>query len=176
MRDIALDAEIPKNLARNVHGCTLGAIDMSRHFATCLLLSATMALAACGTGQRLLEKNAQGDELRNETTVDVPLPPGCQTLTTSLPAGKTTLTVSYLEPTTNQNGALLTELAFTTIYLSLPEAQTKAIRIWTNNAHGGAFVTIRGIPVPVQELGLCVTATNWARKESLPALPTQQKP
>lgn len=135
-----------------------------------------MALAACETGPMLLEKNAQDDELRKETTVDVPLPPGCPTLTTALPAGKATLTVSYQEPTTNQSGALLTDLAYTTIYLSSPKAQTKAIRIWTNDAHGGALVAIRDIPVPAQELGLCVTTTNWARKESPPAPPTQPKP
>ena len=97
-----------------------------------------MALAACETGQMLLEKSAQGDELRKETTADVPLPTGRPTLTPSLPAGKTTLTVSYQEPTTNQNGALLTDLAYTTIYLSSPKSQTKAIRIWTNDSHGGA--------------------------------------
>jgi hypothetical protein len=135
-----------------------------------------MALTACETGQLLLEKNAQGDELRKETTVGVPLPPSCPTLTTSLPAGKTTVTVSYQEPTTSQNGAPLTDLAYTTIYLSWPKAQTKAIRMWTNDAHGGALVTIRDIPVPAQELGLCVTATNWDRKELGPAPLTQAKP
>jgi hypothetical protein len=149
---------------------------MNKHLTTYLLLAATMALAACETGQMLLEKNAQGEELRKETTVDVPLPPGCPTLTTSLTAGKTTLTVSYQEPTTNQSGALLTDLAYTTIYLSSRNAQTQAIRIWTNEAHGGALVAIRDIPVPAQELVLCVTATNWARKESPPAPPTQPKP
>jgi hypothetical protein len=176
MKDTALDAEILKNLARNVRRLRLGAIDTNKHFAACLLLAAMMALAACETGPMLLEKNAQGDELRKETTVGVPLPTGCPTFTTSLPAGKTTLTVSYQEPTTNQTGALLTDLAYTTIYLSSPQAQTKAIRIWTNDAHGGGLVAIRDIPVYGQELGLCVTATNLARKESPPALPTQPKP
>jgi hypothetical protein len=176
MRDTAIDIEPLQNLARNVRRLRLGAIDMSKHFTTCLLLAATMALAACETGQRLLQKNAQGEELRKETTVEVPLPPGCPTLTTSLPSGKATLTVSYQEPTTNQNGAPLTDLGYTTIYLSSPKAQTKALRIWTNDAHGGALVTISDIPIPAQELGLCVTATNWARKESPPALPTQSTP
>lgn len=176
MRDTAIDIETLKNLARNVRRLRLGAIDMNKHFATCLLLAATMALAACETGQMILQKNAQGEELRKETTVEVPLPPGCPTLTTSLPSGKATLTVSYQEPTTNQNGAPLTDLGYTTIYLSSPKAQTKALRIWTNDAHGGALVTISDIPIPAQELGLCVTATNWARKESSPALPTQSTP
>ena len=153
-----------------------GAIDMNIHAATCILLAATMALTACETGQMLLEKNAQGAELRKETTVGVPLPPGCPTLTTSLPAGQFGLTVSYQEPTTSQTGDPLANLAYTTIYLSWPKAQTKAIRIWTNDAHGGALVTIRDIPVPAQELGLCVTATNWTRQESPPTPPTQPKP
>ena len=143
---------------------------MNRQSATCLLLAAGMALTACETvSSRVLEKNAQGDELRKETMVSVSLPPGCPTLTTSLPPGKANVTVSYQEPTTNQNGVPLKELAYTTIYLSVPEAQTKFIRVWTNDAHGGAQVTISDIPVPAQGLGLCVTATNWARKESGPA-------
>jgi len=154
----------------------LGAIDMNRHYAPWLLLAATMALTACEMGQMLLEKNAQGDELQKETTIGVPLPPGCPTFTTSLPAGQSGLTVSYQEPTTSQAGDLLANLAHTTIYLSWPNAQTKAIRIWTNDAHGGALVTVRDIPVPAQELGLCVTATNWARQESPPAPPPQPKP
>ena len=149
---------------------------MNRHFSTWLLLAAGMALTACATGQRPLEKNAQSDELQKETTVGVPLPPGCPTLTTSLPAGHSSLTVSYHEPSTNQAGSPLANLAYTTIYLSWPKAQTKAIRIWTNNAHGGALVIIRNVPTPAQELGLCVTATNWARQESLPAPTPQPKP
>jgi hypothetical protein len=154
-----------------------GAIDMNRHFATWVLFAAGMALTACETvSSRVLEKNAQGDELRKETTVSVSLPPGCPTLTTSLPEGKTSVTISYQEPTTNQNGVPLKELAYTTIYLSAPKAQTKFIRVWTNDAHGGALVTIRDIPVPAQGLGLCVTATNWARQESPPAPPPQPKP
>jgi hypothetical protein len=143
---------------------------MNRHFATWVLLAAGMALTACETvSSRVLEKNAQGDELRKETTASVSLPPGCPTLTTSLPLGKANVTVSYQEPTTNQNGAPLTNLLYTTIYLSSPNTQAKAIHVWTNDAHGGALVTIRDIPVPAQELGLCVTATNWAREESGPA-------
>jgi hypothetical protein len=151
-------------------------IDMKTFFARCLLLGAGMALTACETGQMLLEKNAQGDELRKEITVGVPLPPGCPTLTTFLPAGKTTVAVSYQEPTTNQNGAPLTNLAYTTIYLSSSKGPAQAIHVWTNDSHGGALVTIHDIPASAQELGLCVTATNWARKESGPAPPTKPKP
>ena len=149
---------------------------MNRHFEAWLLLAAGMALTACETGQVLLEKNAQGSELQKETIGGVPLPPGCPTLATSLPAGQSSFTVSYQEPTTNQAGSPLANLAYTTIYLSWAKGQTKAIRVWTNDAHGGALVTIRDIPVPAQELGLCVTATNWTRQESLPAPLTEPKP
>ena len=149
---------------------------MNRHFSTWLLLAAGMALTACETGPMLLEKNARGDELRKETTVGVLLPLGCPTFTTSLPAGQSDLTVSYQEPSTNQAGSPLADLAYTTIYLSWPKAQTKDNRIWTNDEHGGARVTIHDVPAPDQELGLCVTATNWARQESPPAPPPQPKP
>jgi hypothetical protein len=84
--------------------------------------------------------------------------------------------VSYQEPTTNQNGVPLTELGYTTIYVSSPKGPAQAIHVWTNDAHGGALVTIHDVPVPAQEVGICVTATNWARKESLPAVPTKPKP
>ena len=141
-----------------------------------LLVAAGLTLAACETlSPNVLEKSARG-ELRNETTVGVPLPPDCPTLTTSLPAEKTSITVSYQEPTTNQDQAPLTDLAYTTIYVSSSKSPPQAIRVWTNDAHGGALVTIRDIPVPAQELGVCVTATNWARKESLLASPTKPKP
>ena len=156
---------------------------MNPYSTTGLLLGVSLALTACvigqmslGTGQRPLKKNAQSDELRKETTVGVPLPPGCPTHTMSLPAGQTNLTVSYQEPTTDENKVPLKELAYTTIYLSAPPAQTKSIRVWTNDAHGGAQVSISDIPVPAQGLGLCVTATNWARQESPPAPPAQPKP
>jgi hypothetical protein len=137
-----------------------------------LLLTATMALAGCETGLALLEKNAQSEELRKETTVGVPLPPGCPTHTRALSAGQTHLTVSYQEPTKDKNGVELKELAYTTIYVSAPHKTAQAIRVWTNDPKGGAHVTIHNIPAPAQEVGLCVTATNWARQESEPAPPT----
>ena len=149
---------------------------MNRHFSTSLLLAAGIALTGCETGQLLLEKNAQGDELRKETTVGVPLPPGCPTLTTSLPPGKANVIVSYQEPTTSENGAPLKELAYTTIYLSSSKGAAQAIRVWTNDPHGGALVTIHNVPAPSAEFGICVTATNWSRKESGPAVPTKPKP
>lgn len=143
---------------------------------TGLLLIATMALAGCETGRALLEKNAQSDELRKETTVGVPFPPGCPTHTRTLPTGQTHLTVSYQEPTVDENNIPLKDLAYTTIYVSAPLSAAQAIRIWTNDPHGGALVTIHNVPAPAQEVGLCVTATNRARKESVPAPPTKPTP
>jgi hypothetical protein len=143
-----------------------------------LLLTATMALAGCGAGQghALLGKDAQSEELRKETTVGVPFPPGCPTHTRTLPTGQTHLTVSYQEPTVDENNIPLKDLAYTTIYVSAPLSAAQAIRIWTNDPHGGALVTIHNVPAPAQEVGLCVTATNWARKESVPAPPTKPTP
>lgn len=141
-----------------------------------LLLTATMALAGCQTGQAPLGRNAQSDELRKETTVGVPLPPGCPTHTVSLTAGQTYLTVSYQEPTEDKNGVRLKELAYTTIYVNAPHSPAQAIRVWTNNPQGGAPVTVLKVPAPAQEVGLCVTATNWARQESAPAPLTQPTP
>ena len=140
-----------------------------------LLLLAGFALGACGTGRtggpRVLVKDAQGDELRKETTLGATMPPGCATSTTSIPAGKKSLTVSYQEPTTDHSGPPL-QLLFTTVYLSSPGGQAQAIRVWTNDARGGAMVTIKNIAPPAQEFALCVTATNWAWQESPPALLT----
>ena len=135
-----------------------------------------MALAGCQTGQALLGKNAQSDELRKETTLGVPLPPGCPTHTRALPAGQTHLTVSYQEPNVDEHNVPLKDLAYTTIYVSAPHKSAQAIRVWTNDPHGGALVTIHNVPAPAQEVGLCVTATNRARKESLPAPPTKPTP
>ena len=156
---------------------------MNPYFVTSLLLAATMALTACipgqmsfGAGQRHLEKNAQSEELRNETTVGVPLPPSCPTHTMLLPAGQTHLTVTYQEPNVDENNVPLKELAYTTIYLSAPHSTTQAIRIWTNHPHGGALVTIHKVLPPAREFKSCVTATNWARQESEPAPPTQPTP
>jgi hypothetical protein len=154
---------------------------MSTHFGKVILLATTMALTACETGQTLLgqtllEKDAQDNDLRKETTTGVSLPPGCPTHTISLQAGRTHFTVSYQEPTTDQNNVPLKDLAYTTIYLSSPKSAAQSIRVWTNDWHGGALVTIHNIQAPAQELGVCVTATNLAKKESGPAPPTQPKP
>lgn len=121
---------------------------------------------------RDLDKSALSDELRNHTDTIAKPPPGCPILTLALPEGQSTITVFYQEPTTNQNGLPLTELAFTTIYITSPKSETKAIRVWTNDPHGGAPVTVHDIAAPTQNVGICVTATNWGRKESVPAQST----
>ena len=147
-----------------------------RPFSSCLLLLAGFALAACQTGRaegpKVLVKDAQSVELRNETTIGVKMPEGCATSASSIPVGKKNLTISYQEPKTDQSGAPLKELGYTTIYLSPPGSQAQAIRVWTNDSRGGANVTVKNVPAPAQEFALCVTATNWARQDSPPALLT----
>jgi hypothetical protein len=133
------------------------------------LLLLVPALAGCETGRTLLEKNAQSEELRNETTVGAILPPGCATHTRAPSAEQTHLTVSYQEPAKDKKGVELKELAYTTIYVSAPHKTAQAIRVWTNDPKGGAPVRIHNVPAPAQELRLCVTATNWAGQESEPA-------
>lgn len=145
---------------------------MNRTTAISACLLAGLTSAGCETEQLLLQKSALSTELRKETTTGMALPAGCPTLIKSLPATQTSLTVSYIEPTKSQNGLLLTDLAFTTIYLSAKGVPATAIRVWTNDPHGGAQVTISDIPVTASEIGLCVTATNWAGKESLSASTT----
>jgi hypothetical protein len=132
-----------------------------------LLLLVSAVFAACETTMpHVLEKTAQGDELRNETVMGVPLPSGCPVVTVSKERGKDGLTVSYREPTADQSGAPLKELAYTTIYMSPPKGQAQAIRVWTNDPRGGALVTIRNVVPPAETFHFCVTATNWARMES----------
>ena len=146
---------------------------MNSYSFRCLLLITAFWFTACQSVQtsRVLEKNAQADELRQETSFGVPLPPGCSQIALSIPAGKKDLTVSYQEPTVDEKGVPLTELAFTTIYLSSAEGSVQAIRVWTNDSHGGAKVTIHHVVPPADKFALCVTATNWARIESPPQTP-----
>lgn len=146
---------------------------MNSYLTPGVLLLLTIVVG-CDKDQRVLQKSAQGQELLKETTVGVALPPGCPNHTVTLPAGRTTLTASYQEPTASQNGTPLTDLAFTTIYLSAPGVPSKSIRVPTSNARGGALVTIHDIPAPAQTVGICVTATNSARKESAPTQPKGQ--
>src|SRR5262245_2250505 len=138
------------------------------------LLAAGLALAGCTelssmTNPSGIDKKAA--ELKEETTtVGVVLPEGCLASKPTLSAGQATVTVSYREPNTNERGEPLRELAFTTIYFTTDKTKPTAIRVWTNDPHGGSPVTIRDIPVPGSTFSLCVTAWNWGRKESLPAM------
>jgi len=149
-------------------------MNMTPAISACLLAGLTMA--GCTTEQLVLHKSALTTELRKETTTGMALPAGCPTLIKSLPATQTSLTVSYFEPNKSQNDTSLTDLAYTTIYLSAKGTPTTAIRVWTNDPRGGAQVTINDIPAPATEVGLCVTATNWAGKESSPTSPTPLTP
>ena len=170
-----------KSLSRSrIKIMNLATIGILPYATASLLLTAAMALAGCGAGagpgQTLLGKDAQSEELRKETTVGVPFPPGCPTHTRALPAGQTHLTVSYQEPHVDENNVPLKDLAYTTIYVSAPDSTAQAIRVWTNDPRGGALVTIHNVPASAQDVALCVTATNRARKESVPAPPTQPTP
>ncbi|MDF0644387.1 MAG: hypothetical protein P0111_10170 [Nitrospira sp.] len=139
----------------------------------CALVTLALLSAACETlNSETLVKDALSEELRKETTLDSVLPSGCPTLTMSLPEGKQRVIVSYREPSQDEHGIALTTLAFTTIYLTGPQSKTTAFRIWTNDARGGAQVTVNDIPVSDREVGVCVTATNWGRKESSPGTAT----
>jgi len=141
----------------------------------CTVLALGLLSAGCQTlDSNVIEKNVSSEELRKETTLDPVLPSGCPSVTMSLPEGRNKMAVSYREPTQDQNGVPLTTLAFTTLYVSSAPSKTAAFRIWTNDARGGALVTVRDVPVADREAGICVTATNWARKESGPAAAAPQ--
>ena len=143
------------------------------------LITVVLALGACGSmdsGVKLLATNALGQELRNKTTVGATLPAGCSTVTASLPAGKTGFTLTYLEPSTNATGSPLTNLLLTSIYIGTANSQTQVTRIWTNDPRGGGTITIHNVVPPAPEVRICITATNLAGQESLPAQPTQPKP
>ena len=135
-----------------------------------LLLIPALLFCACQSipTARVLEKDAQSDEVRKETLSGVPLPPGCSQMSLSKPTGKKDLTISYQEPTTDEKGAPLNELAFTTVYLSSGEDSVQAIRVWTNDPQGGAKVTIHHVVPPADKFSVCVTATNWSSVESPP--------
>ena len=127
-------------------------------------------------GGRFLKKTPRVTNCEKRQQSGCPFPPAARLIPRALPAGQTHLTVSYHEPTADENNAPLKDLAYTTIYVAALHSAAQAIRVWTNDPHGGALVTIHNVPAPAQEVGLCVTATNWARKESVPAPPTQPTP
>lgn len=134
-----------------------------------LLLAVGVAIGACETASpMIIAKNGQGNDLRISRIDGMPLPSGCPKITESLPTGKTSIAVSYSEPTNRQDGLALYDLDYTTVYVSSPNVATIAIRVWSNDARGGAHVTIREIPVVGPEVGICVTATDSRGNESAP--------
>ena len=143
------------------------------------LFAVTLTLVGCGSmdpGGKVLATSASGEKLRSKTTVGATLPAGCPAVTASVPAGQNGLTITYREPSTNATGSPLTNLLLTSIYIGVPNGQTHAIRIWTNDPRGGAIVTVRNVLPSAPEVRLCVTATNLAGQESPPAPPAQPKP
>ena len=142
---------------------------MKMRSANWLLLAVGVAAVACETASStIIAKNAQGKDLQVSRIDGLPLPSGCPKITKSIPGGETTITVSYSEPVGRQDGTALLDLAYTTVYVSSPNGKTMAIRAWSDNAGGGADVTITEIPVVGPEVGVCVTATNWRGNESMP--------
>lgn len=147
---------------------------MKVRFARLLVFVAGVATIACvpeAVVPDVLVINAQGEELRKEIMIGASLPPGCPTLTDTFLPGKSSFRVSYTEPTHRTDGTPLNDLAYTTLYVSSANSPTRAIRIWARDARGGTSVVIEDIPTLDlgTEIGLCVTATNWANQESLPA-------
>lgn len=147
---------------------------MKVRFARLLVFAAGVSTIACvpqAVVPNVLVLDAQGEELRKETVIGASLPPGCPTLTHTILPGKSSFRASYTEPTHRTDGTPLNDLAYTTLYVSSANLPTRAIRIWARDANGGKSVIIEDIPTLDlgTEIGLCVTATNWANQESLPA-------
>ncbi len=140
-----------------------------------VLCATGLLLAACSTGPRLIEKDAQSDEIRKATTLSATLPAGCPTLRATIPAGNKDVTVSYDEPTTIESGIPLTDLAYTTVYLSTSDGRVQSIKILTVNPRGGAHVKLTHVVTPAGEFGLCATATNRYSKESSPTPITTER-
>lgn len=145
---------------------------MNMHVANWLLFVGGIAVAACDTAPGII-KSAQSDEVRKETMVGVELPPDCLKIAETFPAGQATFDLHYREPATTQDGKVMDNLAYTTIYLRSSNGQTKAIRIPSKDSHGGASLTVRDIPVSSSEIVLCITATNYYGKESPPGFPSR---
>lgn len=141
---------------------------MNVRYATWLLLAVGVTVAACVPESKIVAKNSQGNYLKKEIIVGASIPTGCQKIAGSIPAGKKSFTVSYSEPKTSRDGKPLDDLAYTTLYVASPNAKTTAIRVWTNDARGGADVSVSEIPVPGPEVEICVTATDRNKNESAP--------
>lgn len=142
------------------------------HLVRWSLLAVALTLGACETmdARSYRIENVPGDKLRIETIVTVTLPADCLTVPVQVPSGRRNLTVSYREPSADQDGSPLKNLAHTTIYVGISTSRVLAIRIGTSDPRGGASVIVRNVPAPTPDNMLCVTATNRAGLESRPAL------
>ena len=83
---------------------------------------------------------------------------------TTVSATKTSLNISYREPSTRADGSPLTNLAKTTIYYDVGTGFVKAKEKTATSPQGGGKV-VESIQIPVQseqpvEATICVTATN----------------
>jgi len=84
-------------------------------------------------------------------------------------ASNPSLTVSYVEPTTNANGQPLTNLAKTTIYHDLGKGLLKYKDIPATKPQGGGTIQekiLLTLPKEVSmQVTICVTATNTHGQE-----------
>ena len=93
------------------------------------------------------------------------------TANTMVKATKPSITMTYTEPTTNEVGKPLTNLAHTTIYYDLGNGLVKAKEVPATDPKGGGKIT-ESIQVPLgsqktAEATLCITATSVQGRENL---------
>ena len=93
------------------------------------------------------------------------------TAQTIVKATKPSVTMTYTEPTTNEVGKPLTNLAHTTIYYDLGKGLVKAKEVPATSPKGGGKIT-ESIQVPLgsqktADATLCITATSDQGRENL---------
>ncbi len=91
--------------------------------------------------------------------------PTCQTTAqTRVKASQTSITVRYMEPTTNSQGQALLNLTKTTLYYDLGKGWTKIADIPATNPRGGGTIqktiSLKTSRKDSMDLKICVTATN----------------
>ncbi len=97
-------------------------------------------------------------------------PPPCRTtLKTTVTAKNPSITISYIEPTTQADGAQLTNLAMTTIYQDIGNGFVKTKDVPATSPEGGGKI-IETLSIPVdpeeeKETTICVTSTNSVGQE-----------
>lgn len=100
-----------------------------------------------------------------------PTPLSCpDTIQTEMNATKSTIHVSYTEPSMNLEGDPLTSLAKTTIYYDIGHGRTLAKEVSATQLSGGGEIS-ETITIPVtihgeQSVRICVTATDSHGNES----------